>query len=147
MKKLLVLVAAFGLLYSCSGKKSVENVENAISAADSLVTAVINEHNAKNSLDYQGTYTGELPAADAQGIKVSITLTDSTFAKTAEYVGKKGVFENKGSYTWNADGNTITLQGVDAPNQYFVGENTLTQLDIEGNKIAGDLAEKYILKK
>ena len=56
--------------------------------------------------------------------------------------------EEKGKYTWNAAGNTIILDGVkDAPNQYFVGENTLTQLDMEGNKITGDMADLYILKK
>lgn len=145
MKKLLMLVAVAGLLYSCGGKKNVEEV--AATDVDSVATAVVDEHNAKNSLDYVGTYKGETPAADAPGIKVTLTLSDSTFVRTMEFVGKKGTFEDKGAYTWNAEGNTITLQGVDAPNQYFVGENTLTQLDIEGKKITGDLADKYILKK
>jgi uncharacterized lipoprotein NlpE involved in copper resistance len=26
-----------------------------------------------------------------------------------------------------------------------VGENTLTQLDLEGNRITGELADKYVL--
>ena len=34
-----------------------------------------------------------------------------------------------------------------APKFYFVGENTLTQLDMEGKKITGSLAEEYILSK
>lgn len=144
MKKLFILVAAAGLLSSCGGKKNVEEV---VAKADSLATSFVDEHTAKISLDYIGVYKGELPAADAAEIKVTLTLEDSTYVRTSEYVGKKGTFEDKGSYSWNADGNTITLQGIDAPNQYFVGENTLTQLDIEGNKITGDLADKYILRK
>ena len=48
---------------------------------------------------------------------------------------------------WNKEGNTITLEGEDKPNQYFVGENTLTQLDIDGNKIKGEIEEDYILRK
>jgi uncharacterized lipoprotein NlpE involved in copper resistance len=35
----------------------------------------------------------------------------------------------------------------DSPNRYLVGENTLTQLDMEGNKITGNMADQYVLKK
>ena len=96
-----------------------------------------------------GTYTGKIPTASGEGMIVSITLSDSTYVKSTEYVNKKNSkSEEKGKYTWNAAGNTIILDGVkDAPNQYFVGENTLTQLDMEGNKITGDMADLYILKK
>ncbi len=109
------------------------------------------EHNAKNSLDYQGTYKGTLPTASGEGMLVTIVLKDSTYTRNTEYIGKKdnNVIE-KGKYTWNAEGNTITLDGVDAkvsPSKYFVGENTLTQLDLDGNKIEGNTAELYILKK
>ena len=34
-----------------------------------------------------------------------------------------------------------------APNQYFVAENKLIQLDMAGKKIEGKLAEKYVLAK
>jgi NlpE N-terminal domain len=45
-------------------------------------------------------------------------------------------------------GSIITLTGIkNKPNEYFVGENKLIQLDIDGNKITGSLADKYILKK
>ncbi|MDR1089797.1 MAG: copper resistance protein NlpE [Prevotella sp.] len=143
MKKLFILIAATGMLYSCGGntqKTQEKTTPEAVQAGD--------EHNAKNSLDYRGTYTAEMPTAGGAGMMVSITLEDSTYVKKTEYIGEKGILEDKGKYTWNAEGNTVILDGIkDAPNQYLVGENTLTQLDMEGKKITGELADQYILKK
>lgn len=143
MKKLLILLSTIGLLYSCGGNTQKPQEQTTPETAEFL-----DEHNAKNSLDYQGIYTGKVPTASGEGMLVSLTLADSTYVKKTEYVGKKEIFEDKGKYTWNAGGNTITLDGINsAPNQYFVGENTLTQLDMEGKKIAGELADQYILRK
>lgn len=153
MKKLFIMIAAISLLYSCGGNTQKDNkeVEEKASVSDfsDIAKNVGDGHNAKNSLDYKGTYKGEIPAADASGIIVSITLSDSTYVKTMKYVGKGDeTFEDKGKYTWNEEGNTITLRDVKGePDMYFVGENTLTMLDMEGKKITGDLADKYILRK
>lgn len=144
-KTLLMSVVVAGLLFSCGGKKNAE--EAATTDADSLTTAFVDEHSARNSLDYQGVYKGQIPTEDPSATIVSITLTDSTYVRIVDLADKKGPAENKGAYTWNAEGNTITLVGVDAPNQYFVGENALFQLDKDGNRITGDLADKYILRK
>ncbi|MDR1707333.1 copper resistance protein NlpE [Dysgonomonas sp.] len=143
MKKLFILIATIGLLYSCGG-----NTQKTQEQTTPETAQAVDEHNAKNSLDYQGTYTGELPTASGEGMAVSLTLEDSTYVKKTEYIGKKEIFEDKGKYTWNAEGNIVILDGInDAPNRYFVGENTLTQLDMEGNKITGDMADLYILRK
>lgn len=143
MKKLFIIAAAIGLMYSCGG-----NTTKTTDATPSESTQMTDDHNAKTSLDYQGTYTGKLPTASGEGMIVTIELGENTFVKKVEYVGKKDITEEKGNYTWNSDGNTIVLEGVkDAPNKYFVGENTLTQLDMDGNKITGDTADLYILKK
>lgn len=143
MKKLFIVVAAIGLMYSCGG-----NTQKAQEPTTSEPTQVVDEHNAKNSLDYKGTYAGKVPTASGEGMIVTIELGDDTFVKKTVYVGKKDTFEENGKYTWNSEGNTITLEGVkDSPGKYFVGENTLTQLDMDGNKITGDLADMYILKK
>lgn len=152
MKKLFVMIAAMAVLYSCGGnsQKDKEAEEKAsVSEFSDIAKNVSDEHNAKNSLDYEGTYTGKLPTASGEGMIVSITLNDSTYIKKTEYINKKdATFEEKGEYTWNDKGNTVILNGVkDAPNQYFVGENTLTQLDLDGNRITGETADLYILKK
>ncbi|GAB6009672.1 hypothetical protein FACS1894179_10600 [Bacteroidia bacterium] len=143
MKKLFILVAAIAMLYSCGG-----NTQKTQEQTTPETTQIGDGHNARNSLDYQGTYTGKVPTASGEGMLVSLTLEDSTYVKKTEYIGKKEIFEDKGKYTWNAEGNTVILDGIKgAPNQYFVGENTLIQLDMEGKKITGELADQYILTK
>ncbi|MES2412103.1 MAG: copper resistance protein NlpE N-terminal domain-containing protein [Bacteroidota bacterium] len=106
-------------------------------------------HNAKNSIDYVGTYKGILPCADCEGLETEIAINENTtFSIKTKYLGKGNkIFVQKGNFTWNKKGNTIILTGVNEPNQYFVGENTLTKLDIYGKKITGSFAEEYILSK
>jgi uncharacterized lipoprotein NlpE involved in copper resistance len=108
-------------------------------------------HNSRNSLDWQGTYNGILPCADCEGIQTVILLnSDLTYTLKTKYLGKAdSVFESSGTFNWNDSGNTITLNNIENNRSasYFVGENTLTQLDLKGNKITGDLANSYILKK
>ena len=86
-----------------------------------------------------------------QGIQTEIVLnSDLTFVKKSKYLGKKdfNAIDEKGSFTWNKEGSIVTLTGVnEGPHQYKVGENTLTQLDIEGKIISGDMAQNYILNK
>lgn len=109
-----------------------------------------NEHHAANSLDWTGTYKGVLPCADCEGIETEITLrSDRQFTKKTKYLGKEtNSNQVSGNFKWNQAGNTILLEGIEhASNQYFVGENTLTHLDLEGNKITSDLASRYVLRK
>lgn len=154
MKRFLLVVASAVFLFSCGGNaqkaKEGEAEEKAsVSEFEEIAEGFKDEHSARNSLDYQGTYTGKIPAADAPGINIVISLSDSTYVKTSEFEGKKdSKTENKGKYVWNEAGNTITLLDSDRnPDQYFVGENTLIMLDMEGKRITGDLAEMYIFNK
>lgn len=148
MKKLFVLAAAATFVFASCGNKNQQTKENTTTGSAEVVQESVDSHNAKNSLDYKGTYTGRIPSASGEGILVSITLSDSTYIKKTEYVNKKNsTSEEKGKYTWNSAGNTITLGGSEKPNQYFVGENTLSQLDMDGKTITGELADMYVLKK
>lgn len=107
-------------------------------------------HTLSKPRDLSGTYTGMLPCADCAGIQTGITLSaGKTFVKRMRYLGKKDArtFEEKGTYYQDPAGRMITLEGVNKPNQYLVGTHLLTQLDLAGNKIEGDLAQHYILKK
>ncbi len=147
MKKGIVLLFALAL-FSCNNKPKEGIVEGAVLEGADTITVVDDEHNAMNSLDYEGVYKGVLPTASGSGMDVVIELSDSTYNKKVLYVGKGDkAINTKGTYSWNKEGNTITLEGEDKPNQYFVGENTLTQLDIDGNKIKGEIEEDYILRK
>jgi heat shock protein HslJ/uncharacterized lipoprotein NlpE involved in copper resistance len=143
-KSLLVLgIIAFSLT-SC--KKEIET-ETEGTSVDST-TVQVDEHNAKNSLDYIGTYIGFLPCADCEAIETTIALNEDSYIKETVYKGKSNkIFKESGKYTWNEAGNTIILSGSEAPNQYFVGEGVLFHLDADGKRIEGDLADSYRLSR
>lgn len=108
------------------------------------------QHTSENSLDWQGRYGGVLPCADCPGIETFITLDpDLTYQIRTRYLGRDDrVFEHRGRFAWEANGNVIQLQGiVDGPDRYHVGENQLFQLDRLGKRITGALADQYVLRK
>lgn len=151
MKKVFVLIFAVTAFYSCgnNSSKPVEQEQANVSEFEEIATRSGSYDNARTALDVDGTYTGTLPSADGAGMDVSITLIGgSEYVKKYSYIGKKDApITEKGTFEWDADGNRITLIGAAEPNTYFVGENTLYQLDSNGNKITGDLATKYVLTK
>jgi uncharacterized lipoprotein NlpE involved in copper resistance/heat shock protein HslJ len=120
------------------------------SKVDSIKKAVSNSHNAKNSLDYIGTYKGILPCADCEGLDTEIAINENTtFSIKTKYLGKGDkIFVQKGHFRWNKKGDIIILTDIkNRANKYFVGKNKLTQLDISGKKITGNLADEYVLSK
>lgn len=146
MKKISLAVALVVALFatSCGNKKSNDTV---IETEQTEQVTITDESNAQNSLDWAGTYKGVLPAADTEGMSVSITLSpDSSFTKTYSYVGKNDQpVTQTGKYQWSEDGNIVTLEGIETPNQYFVSEGKIIQLDVNGNPITGSTADLYIL--
>ncbi len=148
--KILLFTMLLSFFISCQKQTTDSNIaaKDSIAKVDSLNNVAA--HNAKNSLDYIGTYKGILPCADCEGLETVICINENnTYNIKTQYQGKgEKVFEQKGTFSWNKAGNAIVLDNVtNAPNQYFVGENTMTQLDLSGKKITGDLASAYILAK
>lgn len=150
MKKhlLLVSILALGLL-ACNQKN--ENEEVIVVENGEYSTQFQDEHNAQNSLDWSGTYSGTLPCADCEGIITTITLnSDGTFSSKEEYQKKPNVIaENKGTFTWDNHGQVITVESEnDDFKRYFkVVEGSIIHLDNEGNEITGELAPMYRLSK
>jgi copper homeostasis protein (lipoprotein) len=108
-------------------------------------------HNSMNSVDWDGVYHGTVPCADCEGISTVLTLArDLTFTLETVYLGKSdAAFQEKGTFSWTEDGSTVILD-LDVelqPTRYHVGENRLTQLDLSGNRITGELADSYVLLK
>ena len=134
-KRVLVFAAALSVL----GLAACVSPGKAIDAA----------HNSRNSVNWDGVYRGVIPAADGPGITVEITLNnDETYSMSYQYIDRGGeVFTEAGTFWWNNAGSTITLDVKDRPPHYQVGENTLIQLDMNGEKITGDLSDSYVLKK
>lgn len=157
MKKQIFILALTSItLWSCNSVPKQSPLADSTAVSDGIDTVAVDKvpgndaHNAQNSLDWAGTYKGVTPCADCEGIETEVTLADDlTFVIKTKYKGKGDkVFEETGSFKWDEKGSNITLEGLkDRPAQFFVGENTLTQLDMNGNKVTGDLADKYILKK
>ncbi len=142
MTKKIILMSLIVLTFISCNKKVVD--------AQSKTEVVTDSHSSKTAVDIIGVYSGVLPCADCEGIETILTIKDETnYLLTTKYLNKQTqAIERKGTYTWNDKGNTITLSGnKDMPNQFFVGENQVTQLDLKGNKITGNLANNYILKK
>ena len=108
-------------------------------------------HNSRNSLDWAGTYTGIIPCADCEGIKIQLTLNDDeTYEISYLYIGKSDMpYVFSGTFTWDDTGSKIILprEDFDFPISYQVGEGKLFQLDLDGNPITGEFAEMYILTK
>ncbi|WP_080892285.1 copper resistance protein NlpE [Photobacterium leiognathi subsp. mandapamensis] len=97
-----------------------------------------------------GEYTGIEPCADCSGIETSLTLKDDgTFILDQTYQGKETKpLTTEGKFNWNDQGDTITLNlGGGQTAQYFVGEQRVFHLDKDGQRIQGDLADAYTLKK
>jgi len=148
--KILRLVTVLFFFLSC--KKEVEKTEiKADTIQKVAVETPTDFHNSQTSLDWQGTYKGVTPCADCEGTETEITLNqDLTYKIKTKYLGKSDgkIFEEKGIFIWDKSGGKITLNGsTNRPYQYKVGENQLIQLDLEGNTISGNLANRYILKK
>ncbi len=146
MNRLLIVLA----LFSVSGCMPAEEHDDGI-ADDAPATAVIDSaHNSRNSVDWPGVYTGVLPCADCEGIQTSVTLhPDGRFERRTLYLGKPGAASNdEGTFAWDDKGGVVTLSAPEAAaRMYQVGENRLFHLDINGSRITGDLANRYVLEK
>ena len=145
-----LFLVTIGFLSSCQTKTNKDELIVDDAMFEMEETDESDGHTALNSIDFLGIYKGILPCADCEGIETIIELgTGNSYSKKTTYLGKENqnVIESSGTFTWNDAGNTITLTNEESPNQYFVGENVLFHLDLEGNRISGDLADKYQLVK
>lgn len=144
MKKIILsaFVASFVIMGCGSNNTSKEEI-----VVDQNIAP--DESNAKNSLDWAGSYQGVLPCADCEGINTLFVMNeDGSYVITSEYLGKDFIVEDAGNVNWAENGNqiTFTLSSGDVV-QYFVSENQLIVLDQDGNKITGELADHYVLNK
>jgi uncharacterized lipoprotein NlpE involved in copper resistance len=91
-------------------------------------------HSSRNALDWAGTYEGVTPCADCPGIRTRLTLQrDGRFEIRTQYIDRQVAPQTaRGSFSWNAAGNTITLEGAGGGQQFRVGEGRLLQLDRDG---------------
>ncbi|TKB46799.1 copper resistance protein NlpE [Ferrimonas sediminicola] len=111
---------------------------------------VVDGHNARNAVDWAGTYRGTLPCPDCDGIVTELTLyADGRYHLKQLYLGRRSNGQDlKGRFQWHSSGNRITLPRDNAaPAHYRITENRLQRLDNQGRTIQGALAEQYWLVK
>ncbi|MDA3502190.1 MULTISPECIES: copper resistance protein NlpE [Acinetobacter] len=154
-KSIIALSIASIFLVACSKIENKKTEEQAPTSATSEVvaetTVTDNAHTAENALDWNGTYKGVLPCADCEGIETKLELnSDKTYEIKETYLGKGDgkPFESKGSFQFDSKNpSVIELDQAGDGRKYFVAEGYLKALDLEGNEITGELADKYQLKK
>ena len=154
MKKSIIAISLASLVLAACSKtenKKVEEQTPATTETVSEATVADTAHTAENAIDWNGTYKGILPCADCEGIKTELELnSDKTYEIKETYLGKGDgkPFESKGSFQFdNKNSSIIELDKAGDSRKYFVAEGYLKALDLEGNEITGDLADKYQLKK
>jgi uncharacterized lipoprotein NlpE involved in copper resistance len=116
-------------------------------------TAPVAMPDAEKERNVSGIYSGTIPSASGSGIEVTITLrSDSTYTVVYHYAEQKdddgdGDYTTSGTFRLDEDKGILTLDAKDLPPYYRVGKDRLTQLDMEGAPITGELADDYVLLK
>jgi uncharacterized lipoprotein NlpE involved in copper resistance/heat shock protein HslJ len=87
-------------------------------------------HTSQNSLDWAGAYEGILQCADCPGIKTRLTLNrDGTYKLVTQYLERQNAAETvRGLFTWQHNGNAISLDEHGGGQRYSVGEGHLSLL-------------------
>ena len=124
-ERLIIVLCALGL-FSCQGGGKQQAEDTSSHAAPPV-------------------YLGTVPCDDCEGIELSITLDDSIHAT---YMGEyAGHVRDIRKVTYTVKDSILTLNSLDIPERFALGDGTLTILDVNGNKIEGDQSSRYILRK
>ncbi len=146
MKSILVAFSLIVTMAACSdGTKRPGRTDGPLPG--SLGTAL---YVAAVSVDeVAGTYTGVLPCADCPGIETTLVLkSDETYRLETRYQGKGNESPFVAEGNWALKDDRVKLKDIkDAPDTYLIEDGYLVQLDMDGKKVEGALAEHYVLKK
>ena len=157
MKRYLLILSAAGALVSCGGNGRRQAPGTGVETAEMIPASgtetasgctISDGHTAETSLDYLGSYSGTLPAADCPGIETTLVLAaDGSYTLHMVYLEREAAFDEKG--TFRVEGNLLTLVPSDGeqPAYYKVEENRLRHLNADRQPVTGELAEYYVLQK
>jgi len=119
--------------------------------AETPATEVGAEHQHQpDSTAWIGMYNGSTPCADCVGVKTTLALNkNNTYILLTQYLGKsEREYVEKGKIVWTDPHNLqLTSKDGKVSHRYLLGDNSLTQLDEQGNRITGKQAERYILRR
>jgi len=144
-------------MFSCKDEEepsnTIEIIDNKETGINMLESGYDEAHTSRNSLDWEGVYTGVLPSDDCEGIDTSISLDKGqTYLLKLRYLGspekERKDFISEGKFSWDENGNNITLEGAKEGSRKFkVGENYLLPLDKNAKEVEGIPGNNYKLLK
>ncbi|HZJ35746.1 MAG TPA: copper resistance protein NlpE [Gillisia sp.] len=157
MKKSALYFLMILSILSCKDReepsKPIENIDNKGTGINLKEPGFNEAHTSRNSLDWEGIYTGVLPSDDCEGIDTYISLNkDQTYLLKLRYLGisekKRKDSVSEGKFSWDENGNNISLEGAkDGSRKFKVGENFLIPLDKNGKEIEAIPGNNYKLFK
>ncbi len=121
-------LAAIVILWSGCGPTSESETEPSepVSTITPPPRARPDHHTSRDSLDWDGTYTGK-------GRTLTLASDGSFIFVMA------GAEPIVGDFEWSGDGSSIMILGAEeGPLRFLVGENVLVEIDEEGQPVGGD---------
>lgn len=149
------LFLSFSLLMALAGCKSNVEEKEQVSPDEVIPfnASQIDAHNSKNSLDWEGSYSGVLPCGDCVGVDTFLKINrDHTYTVIQKFVDSADVYseevKNEGTFFWNEEGSSITLETVEGDiNTFRVGELFLTPLNKNGIEVRPEPGNNFKLLK
>ena len=155
-KRLLLLSLPVFFVIACGRDDAPADADNADTAQSETGAAAADDDAAtagdssRTAVEWAGTYSGVLPCGSCPGIETRITLDeDGSFERSTLRIDESSAAEtDTGRFSWNTAGSRITLESADGElQQYLVGNNSLIQLDSNGERMTGESAGQYMLQK
>lgn len=145
-------VYLFLFVFIAAGCKSnEEQVELSPEQINAYMTGKSDKHNSRNSLDWEGTYSGVLPCGACVGIETIINIRqDHTYLLEQRMIDSPLEDENvitTGEFSWDETGNFITLHGEEEEMRLRVGELFLRPLNEKGFELTPVKGNNFKLLK
>lgn len=129
-------------LTACSSNQEPNRIAEEIDSAVSNVKP--------DNCPAAGVYVGVTPCADCPGIEKKLTLNKNYTYKLVDHYlesGENSTYIYEGYYYWNDETQIVQLRDDkdSLMSKYKKDGSHLQLLDLKGNEITGDLADKYTL--
>ncbi len=122
MKAAFIVLVLAAVVAGCMPRKE---------AGDPAMAKPADMHTSQNSLDWAGVYEGVLPCADCPGIQTRLTLNrDESYELSSLYLDRdKTPRVVRGRFSWQPNGNAVTLDAQGGGRQFVVGEGRIALLE------------------
>lgn len=105
---------------------------------------------AQKETNWVGTYRGVLPCINCEGLEATLTLKeDTTFLLKINFLGSDVTIpDTTGNVTWTKPNKLFALDIKSYfSSQFEIAGDTLFNLDLDGKRVVGADAPKFIFKR